>query len=66
MFWIVCLLIFEVNRDSLSDVILLISQGVSFIQVQEGFIVAKYTCEQIFLGWMSVSKRLGILDINKT
>ena len=34
--WIVCLLIFEVNQDSLGDVILLTSHGVSFTEVQEG------------------------------
>ena len=35
--WIVCLLMFEVKQDSLGDVILLPSQGVSFTEVQEGF-----------------------------
>ena len=33
---IVCLLIFEENQNSLGDVILLTSQGVSFTEVQEG------------------------------
>ena len=33
---IACLLMFEVKRDSLGDVILLSSQGVSFTKVQEG------------------------------
>ena len=32
----VCLLMFEVKWDNLSDVILLTSQGVSFSEVQEG------------------------------
>ena len=34
----VCLLMFEVKRDSLGDVILLTSQGVFFTEVQEGLI----------------------------
>ena len=36
--WIVCSLIFEVNKDSQFDVILLALQGVSFTEVQEGLI----------------------------
>ena len=32
----VCLLMFEVKQDSIGDVILLTSQGVSFTVVQEG------------------------------
>ena len=35
------MLIFKVNQDSLCDVILLASQGVSFTEVQEGLIVRK-------------------------
>ena len=35
------LLIFKVNQDSLSNVILLASQGVSFTEVQEGLIVRR-------------------------
>ena len=38
---IVCLLIFKVNQDSLGDVNFLNSQGVSFTEVQEGFIVRR-------------------------
>ena len=38
---IVCLLIFKVNQDSLGDVILLTSQGVSFTEVQERLIVRR-------------------------
>ena len=38
---IVCLLIFKVNQDSLGDVILLTSQGVSFTEVQEGLNVKR-------------------------
>ena len=38
---IVCLLIFKVNQDSLRDVILWTSQGVSFTEVQEGLIVGR-------------------------
>ena len=38
---IVCLPIFKVNQDSLGDVILLTSQGVSFTEVQEGLIVGR-------------------------
>ena len=34
-------LIFKVNQDSLGDVILLASQGVSFTEVQEGLIVRR-------------------------
>ena len=34
--WIVCLLMFKVNRDSQGDDILLTSQGVSFTEVLEG------------------------------
>ena len=37
----VCLLIFEINQDSLGDVILLTSQGVSFTEVQEGFLASQ-------------------------
>ena len=37
----VYLLIFKVNQDSLGDVILLASQGVSFTEVQEGLIVRR-------------------------
>ena len=33
---VACLLMFKVNQDSLGDVILLTSQGVSFTEVQEG------------------------------
>ena len=38
---IVCLLIFEVKQDSLDNVILLSSQGVSFTEVQEGLEVRR-------------------------
>ena len=37
----VCLLIFKVNQDTLGDVILLSSKGVSFTEVQEGLIVRR-------------------------
>ena len=36
--WIVCLLMFKVNRDSQGDDILLTSQGVSFTEVLEGLL----------------------------
>ena len=36
----VCLLMFEVKRDSLGDVILLTSQGFSFTEVQDGLNVS--------------------------
>ena len=38
---IVCLLIFKVHQDSLGDVILLASQGVSSTEVLEGLIVRR-------------------------
>ena len=39
----VCLLTLEVKRDSLGDVILLSSLGVSFTEVQEGLVVSYFT-----------------------
>ena len=49
----VYLLMFELKQDSLGDVILLTSQGVSFTEVQEGLITTVYTnSEQCTIVWL--------------
>ena len=48
---IVCLLIFKVNQDSLGEVILLTSQGVSFREVQKGLIVMRGVSALLACAW---------------
>ena len=54
----VYLLIFKVNIDSLGDVILLASQGVSFTEVQEGLIVRRGV-SSLHLYLIQCTKNLG-------